>query len=159
MTNVTILNPSIPNLPMSRERITRALSLSREERLIELMGSLGDIPAFEYLRKPQTGLIMVKARADARNTPFNLGEVLVTRCSVSVLGRVGHAYIMGDVPEKSLAAALADALAQDDRYREGIEKIVLSLEADLARERAKTTDKIKKTKVEFFTLVRGEDAE
>jgi alpha-D-ribose 1-methylphosphonate 5-triphosphate synthase subunit PhnG len=123
------------------------------------MGQLGDLPPFEYLRKPQKGLVMVKARADAHNAPFNLGEALATRCSLSVNGNVGHAYVLGDEPTKCLAAALADALAQDPDYRPAIEQIALALEMDLARERAAKLEKIQKTKVEFFTLVRGEDAD
>ncbi|MDR2387566.1 MAG: phosphonate C-P lyase system protein PhnG [Deltaproteobacteria bacterium] len=144
-------------MPMERKRIMRALALSQEERLFELMGSLGDLPPFEYLRRPQKGLIMAKARAEATKVAFNLGEVLVTRCSVSVKGRIGHAYILGDVPEKCLAAALAEALAQDEVYGPGIEKMVLCLEEDLARARAMENIQTQKTKVEFFTLVRGED--
>ncbi|MDR2366901.1 MAG: phosphonate C-P lyase system protein PhnG [Deltaproteobacteria bacterium] len=144
---------------MERQRIMRALALSRENTLIELMGSLGDIPPFEYLRRPQKGLIMVKARADAKNQAFNLGEALATRCSVNLNGKAGHAYVLGDEPEKCLAAALADALAQDERFRPEIERIALCLEADMARARALEVQKTQKTKVDFFTLVRGEDAD
>ncbi|MDR2300546.1 MAG: phosphonate C-P lyase system protein PhnG [Deltaproteobacteria bacterium] len=144
-------------MPMERKRIMRALALSDADRLIESMGTLGQLPAFIYLRRPQKGLIMAKARADATGAPFNLGEVLVTRCSLSVKGLIGHAYVLGDAPEKCLAAALADALGQDDAYGPAIEDMVLSLEEELARKRANENERTQKTKVEFFTLVRGED--
>ena len=132
---------------MDRARIIRALALSPAERLIELMESLCRLPAFEYLRAPRKGLIMVRAKADAKNQVFNLGEALVTRCSLSVSGFIGHSYILGDEPEKCLTAALADALAQDPSYQKKIEGIVLCLEEDLAGERDAELSKTKKTKV------------
>jgi alpha-D-ribose 1-methylphosphonate 5-triphosphate synthase subunit PhnG len=101
---------------------------------------------------------MVRGCADARYEPFNLGEALVTRCSIALGEFQGHAYVLGDEPEKCLAAALADALAQDCRYLEGVEHLVLALEDDLARERETELKKTRATRVDFFTLVRGEDA-
>ncbi|MDR1677895.1 MAG: phosphonate C-P lyase system protein PhnG [Deltaproteobacteria bacterium] len=150
----------IPKKPvMERARIMRTLALAPESRLIELMENLGDLPAFEYLRTPQKGLVMIRATSAGDELPFNLGEALVTRCSVAVNGFQGHAYILGDDPEKCLAAALADALAQDVRYQMQIENIVQVLESDLRSERTSENNKIKDTRVEFFTLVRGEDAD
>jgi alpha-D-ribose 1-methylphosphonate 5-triphosphate synthase subunit PhnG len=135
----------------------RALALAKTSSLISNLESLGEIPSFEYLREPQKGLIMVRAKAGGGQLVFNLGEALVTRCSVTICGYQGHAYILGDEPEKCLAAALADALAQDRRYQSQIEKIVLALEENINQEKAMEIEKTQKTRVEFFTLVRGED--
>jgi alpha-D-ribose 1-methylphosphonate 5-triphosphate synthase subunit PhnG len=144
---------------MDRVRIMRAMALAEPGRLVSLLDELGEIPSFERLRGPERGLIMVRAKADGGGPVFNLGEALVTRCSVGLGDFQGHAYVLGDEPDKCLAAALADAMAQDGRWRAGIERIALQLEDDLALRRAAELKAALKTRVEFFTLVRGEDAE
>jgi alpha-D-ribose 1-methylphosphonate 5-triphosphate synthase subunit PhnG len=135
------------------------LALADPERLIELIEGLGEIPPFEYLRAPQKGLVMIRVRGENSSLVFNLGEALVTRCSVVINGCLGHAYILGDEPEKCLTAALACALAQDIRYQKEIERIVLALEEEQGKKRREELSKTLQTRVDFFTLVRGEDAD
>ncbi|MBU2410371.1 MAG: phosphonate C-P lyase system protein PhnG, partial [Gammaproteobacteria bacterium] len=52
----------------------------------------------QWLRPPETGLMMVQGRAGGTGERFNLGEVTVTRCALRVGGvsresaKVGVAY-------------------------------------------------------------------
>lgn len=115
-------------------------------------------PAHRMLRAPEVGAVMVRGRAGATGAPFNLGEMSVTRCSLRLdTGEVGHSYVQGRDKEHARNAALIDALAQRPEGAE-IERIVLRplAEAEAARAQARA-EKAAATRVEFFTLVRGED--
>ena len=66
------------------------------------------------MRGPETGLVMVRGRAGGSGSPFNLGEMTVTRCTVQLgSGTAGHAYIAGRDERQAELAAVADALLQD----------------------------------------------
>ncbi|MRG57043.1 phosphonate C-P lyase system protein PhnG [Phyllobacterium sp. SYP-B3895] len=118
-----------------------------------------DKPAVETLRGPETGLVMVRGRIGGSGAPFNLGEATVTRATVRLgSGAVGHAYALGRQGEKVRLAAVFDALWQDDAKRDVVETTVLApiaqrLDEELRTKRAETAA----TKVDFFTMVRGED--
>ena len=63
------------------------------------------------LRAPEIGGVMVRGRAGAVGTAFNLGEMTVTRASVKLAdGTVGHGYVKGRGKDHALQAALIDAL-------------------------------------------------
>jgi alpha-D-ribose 1-methylphosphonate 5-triphosphate synthase subunit PhnG len=113
----------------------------------------------ETLRGPETGLVTVRGRIGGGGAPFNTGEATVTRATVRLpTGQVGHAYALGRDKEKVRLAAILDAIWCVQETRETIqEKVVapllrMSADAD-ARRRAETAA----TKVDFFTMVRGED--
>lgn len=115
-------------------------------------------PAFTWLRAPQIGSTMVRARAGGTGAPFNLGEMTVTRCALTLAsGEVGHAYIQGRRKEDAEAAALVDALMQTE-VAEALQSAVLApLEAEHTAAKAARAAKAAATKVDFFTMVRGED--
>src|SRR5262245_56704895 len=56
-------------------------------------------PRWRVLRAAEVGLAMIRGRAGGTGSPFNLGEMSVTRCAVALEGngatRVGIAYIAG----------------------------------------------------------------
>ena len=113
----------------------------------------------ETLRGPETGLVTVRGRIGGGGAPFNTGEATVTRATVRLpSGQVGHAYALGRDKEKVRLAAIFDATWCEEATRETVqEKVVAPLvrmaaEAD-ARRRAETAA----TRVDFFTMVRGED--
>jgi alpha-D-ribose 1-methylphosphonate 5-triphosphate synthase subunit PhnG len=114
--------------------------------------------AHDVLRAPEVGSVMVRGRVSGTGAPFNLGEMTVTRCSVAVDGVVGHGYVQGRSAEAAKAAALIDAAMQGARAEE-VEAAVLRpiLAAREARAAARA-GKAEATSVDFFTLVRGEDA-
>jgi len=115
-------------------------------------------PAHEVLRAPETGAVMVRGRAGAVGAPFNLGEMTVTRCSVRLTsGEVGHAYVQGRDKTHALHAALTDALMQTDQSHAVDAAIVAPLRDAAQTCRAERAQKAAATKVNFFTMVRGED--
>jgi alpha-D-ribose 1-methylphosphonate 5-triphosphate synthase subunit PhnG len=115
-------------------------------------------PSYRLLRAPETGLVMVQGRAGGTGAPFNLGEMTVTRCSVELPdGTVGHAYVVGRDARHAETAAVLDALLQEPGGRAALEETVVEplLAAREARSRAALT-RAAATRVEFFTMVRGE---
>ncbi len=101
---------------------------------------------------------MVRGRAGGTGAPFNIGEMTVTRCALRLRdGTVGHAYVQGRDKAHAERAALVDALMQTDAAPR-IEAAVLGpLAAEAAAARRARSAKAAATRVEFFTMVRGED--
>jgi alpha-D-ribose 1-methylphosphonate 5-triphosphate synthase subunit PhnG len=116
-------------------------------------------PRYDLLRPAESGLVMVRGRAGGAGMRFNLGEMTMTRCVVRLAsGRAGYGYIAGRDGRHAELAALFDALMQDDARRGQVESLLIRPLAQ-AQSQAKATAERKAaaTKVEFFTLVRGED--
>lgn len=132
------------------------LARVRPERLAALLP--GPLPDHADLRAPEIGAVMVRGRVCATGAPFNLGEMTVTRCSLRLgCGTVGHAYVQGRDRDHARRAALVDALMQTDRAGDLAATVIAPLAADEAAARAQRAGKAAATRVEFFTLVRGED--
>ena len=111
------------------------------------------------VRGPEVGLVMLRGRAGGGGAAFNLGEASVVRATVKLgSGEVGHAVVLGRDAEHACRAAHLDALWQRPDWRGRVEAEVLrparAAEAEGALKRAEETEA---TRVEFFTLVRGED--
>jgi alpha-D-ribose 1-methylphosphonate 5-triphosphate synthase subunit PhnG len=141
----------------SRSKLSRAAALADRAVLLALIEDLCPLPPFEYIREPQRGLLMIRGRIGATGQPFNLGEALATRCSVKIRGTAGHGYCLGDDPPRALATALLDALASVPAYSSHISKIHLLLEDSVRALNKAAFREALKTRVEFFTLIRGEN--
>lgn len=127
-------------------------------RAAALLRDVMEQPAFTWLRPPEVGSVMVRGRAGGSGAPFNLGEMSVTRACLQLdCGTVGHAYIQGRDKAAAETAALIDALMQTDAAAQIADYVLspLRTEAD-ARHNSRAT-KAAATKVEFFTMARGED--
>ena len=113
----------------------------------------------ETLRRPETGLVMLRGRIGGEGAPFNVGEATVTRAAVRLpTGETGFSYVLGRDKDKAHLAALADALWQQDATRAAIEeRLVRPVQARLAQEERRSAVQAAATKVEFFAMARGED--
>ena len=108
------------------------------------------------MRGPEIGLVMLRGRMGATGNAFNVGETTVTRCTVKLAsGREGHAYVQGRNGEHAQRAALCDALFQEQPER--LKPVLLALGAEIQSARLATSSKAAATKVDFFTMVRGDD--
>jgi len=121
--------------------------------------ALGLAPAHSYLRAPEVGGVMVRGRAGGTGAPFNLGEMTITRCALKLEeeGTVGHAYVQGRDKEKARQAALLDALLQTGAAEQVRAQVLVPLDAEMGAQAAARAAKAAATKVDFFTMVRGED--
>ena len=130
--------------------------------LVELRAGLSAAepnPQYTVIRKPEIGLVMLRGRVGGKGAPFNLGEATVTRAAVRLAsGETGFSYILGRDQERARLAALVDALWQCAGKRSVIERHILSpIRARIDAEGVKSAAQAAATKVDFFTLVRGED--
>lgn len=145
-----------PPSPAARKSWMSTLAKAPSARLTAL---IPDLPDHSILRQPEVGTVMVQGRMGGTGGRFNLGEMTVTRCSVRLgCGTVGHAWVQGRDKSHARRTAIVDALMQTNAAPH-LQITVLGVLAAEA-EAANTTraGKAAATKVEFFTLVRGEDA-
>ncbi len=119
---------------------------------------VGDRPAYTLLRPAETGLVMVRGRISGTGAPFNLGEMTMTRCAVRLAdGPVGFGHVAGRGRRHAELAALFDAMLQDARWQAALQsELIDALSAARAETRRRAEAEIAATKVDFFTMVRGE---
>lgn len=124
-----------------------------------LAALMPDLPDHSFLRRPEVGAVMVQGRAGGTGAPFNLGEITVTRCSVQLAdGSVGHAWVQGRDGPHATRAAIVDALMQAPQAAVLGQGVLDVLQHESQAKRQVRSEKAAATKVDFFTLVRGEDA-
>jgi alpha-D-ribose 1-methylphosphonate 5-triphosphate synthase subunit PhnG len=141
-----------------RQKWMGVLAKANAQTIETLWESVPDKPDWTCIRPPETGMVMVRARAGGTGQRFNMGEMTVTRCVIRLTdGGVGHAYIAGREKRHAELAAVIDALMQDPERRAELQGSVLSAltEAQEAA-RDRTARRTAATKVNFFTMVRGE---
>jgi alpha-D-ribose 1-methylphosphonate 5-triphosphate synthase subunit PhnG len=116
------------------------------------------LPVHENLREPENGLVMVRGRIGGDGAAFNLGEATVSRAAVRLAtGEVGFGYTLGRDRQKAQLIALCDALIQTAAHAERVEAQVLApLRAAMISERNAKAAETAATRVDFYTLVRGE---
>jgi len=119
---------------------------------------LPDLPPHRFLRMPEVGAVMVQGRAGGTGAPFNLGEMTVTRCTVELEGgAVGHAHVQGRDKAHTTRAAVIDALMQGPEAQAVHDAVLAPLAEAERATRKRRAEKVAATRVEFFTLQRGED--
>jgi alpha-D-ribose 1-methylphosphonate 5-triphosphate synthase subunit PhnG len=142
-----------------RRAAMAVLADARVDEIERGLQSVLDRPDYVELRAPEIGLVMLRGRIGGEGAPFNFGEATVTRAAVRIpSGEVGFAYVLGRDQKKARLSAICDALWQNASYREAVERDVLApirtrAETERVHQRAQTAA----TRVDFFTLVRGED--
>ena len=142
-----------------RRRAMGAIACMPAELLAERYAGFGEAPPAVPVRGPEVGLVMLRGRAGGGGAPFNLGEASVVRATVKLgSGEVGHAVVLGRDAAHARMAAHLDALWQraDWRGRVDADVVAPALTAAAAEAGARA-EETEATRVDFFTLVRGED--
>lgn len=149
-------DPIAPDPIVARRQALMALiaETTREEIAAAVDGLL---PAADDLRRPESGLVMLRGRMGGDGRAFNLGEATVTRAAVRLAdGRTGFAYQLGRDVEKARLSAVLDALCQGAEHP-AVEAALAPVRARVEAERATRARQVAATRVDFFTMVRGED--
>ncbi len=135
------------------------LAQAKRQEISEGLALIGESIAHVDLRPPETGLVMLRGRIGGNGAPFNVGEATVTRCAVQLpSGEVGFSYSLGRDRDKARLAAVCDALWQSGTHRNAVEQHVLApVRLRLQAERTEADERTAATRVDFFTMVRGED--
>ncbi|MBU0644028.1 MAG: phosphonate C-P lyase system protein PhnG [Alphaproteobacteria bacterium] len=144
--------------PAARKAWMSVLAKSNPKDLNAGLAAFGALPTFDWLRRPEIGGVMVRGRMGGTGTAFNLGEMTATRCSLRLeTGEVGHAYVQGRDTRHAEQAAIVDAMMQGPNAAAVQAAVLTPLSEALATQRLKRAEKAAATKVDFFTMVRGED--
>lgn len=116
-------------------------------------------PAATPIRGPEIGMVMLRGRAGGGGAVFNLGEATVTRATVKLeTGEVGHAIVLGRHLQKASIVAHLDALSQLPAWVRVIETdFVTPVLAEQDEARIRQAEETEATRVDFFTMARGED--
>ena len=140
-----------------RKAAMTVLAHSATAEIAERLGVLV-LPAHENLRAPEHGLVMVRGRIGGDGAPFNLGEATVSRAAVRLSsGEVGFGYVLGRDGDKARMIALCDALVQSSDHASMIEaQVVAPLQAAMMARRDQSAAEAAATRVDFYTMVRGE---
>lgn len=144
---------------LSRREAMAILARAPGRQLQQLWRESGLPDEASLLRGPETGLVALRGRIGGGGAPFNFGEATVTRASVKLsTGEIGHAYALGREREKVRISAIIDALRQRRQFAAEVdEKILRPLARSLREDDERRRAEIAATRVEFFTMTRGED--
>jgi len=137
-----------------------AMAVLAHSETVDIAGRLEAIalPTHEDLREPENGLVLVRGRIGGDGAPFNLGEATVSRAAVRLsTGEVGFGYTLGRDRQKARMIALCDAMVQSDQLAAAVEaQVIVPLRAAMIARRDRKAAEAAATRVDFYTLVRGE---
>lgn len=141
----------------SRRNWLAVLARATRDELEQALGARAPGLRFEHLRRPESGMVMLRARMGGTGDAFNLGEATLTRCTVRLAdGQVGCGHVLGRDARRAELVALFDALLQEPAYRSTLQaQVVEPLRARQQADRAAAAQAAAGSRVEFFTMVRG----
>ena len=111
---------------------------------------------YDVLLGPEIGSIMIQGRAGGSGDKFNLGEATLTKCIVKFQEKTGYSYHLGRNLIKSEYGAILDALMQIESYHSKLLMYVKEFQEEIQKEKTKIIAGSSESKVDFFTMVRGD---
>lgn len=150
--------PDVPE-QAARQAWIRLLGQMPVADLEMAWADLPEPPEYSLLKPAEAGLVMVRGRAGGNGQVFHLGEMTVTRCVVRLRqGRTGVSYVPGRSRRHGELAAVFDAMLQTDTPAAAALRSRLNQFEQRRRSAlVQREGKVAGTRVNFFTLVRGED--
>lgn len=142
----------------ARQHIMSLCAEATRDELATAVAACGYAGDVAVLRRPESGLVMVRGRTGGDGDAFNLGEMTITRCVVRLdTGADGYAFVPGRDGERARAAATIDALVQTPELAGAVDAALAPIRQRLASDLALAEQRTAATRVNFFTLTRGED--
>ena len=140
-----------------RQAWMEILAKSSVTDIEQQMKTLGKLPSYSFLRQPEIGLTMVRGRAGGTGEVFNLGEMTITRCVIKILNTTGFGYVGGRSKRHAELAAVCDGLLQQEKWQKIVNtQVIQPLATIIQQKKDKQQRQTEATKVEFFTMLRGE---
>ena len=142
----------------TRQRWMSVLAHSRPDELLAHWQTLNLSPQFERIRAAETGLTQLQGRMGGTGKRFVMGDMTITRAVIQLDGGVyGYSYVSGRNKSHAELCAVIDALLQMQGMDELLHKRVIAPLAALQQERRQQRAReVASSRVDFFTLVRGE---
>ncbi|MDR3588393.1 MAG: phosphonate C-P lyase system protein PhnG [Negativicutes bacterium] len=119
-------------------------------RLAEEIAKNHDV---QVLRAPETCTMMLQAIDSVGQTPFYLGEVLMTEAAVAIGGRTGYGFALEDEPERAVCIAVIDAaLSAGVAESDYIRKIIAAEAGRIMARRSQENGLVAATRVNFAIM-------
>lgn len=147
--------------------MTEQSTMTRRQEWMQILAKAGqdllqyqaqiDGLQYEYIRAPEAGMVMVRGRAGGTGQAFNVGEVTVSRCVVRLAdGNMGYSYVLGRSLLQAELAAVVDGMLQSASGAQWFEQIIVPLKEAQQLKRQQREQEVVGSKVNFFTMVRGD---
>ncbi|ELE5476663.1 phosphonate C-P lyase system protein PhnG [Escherichia coli] len=132
----------------TRQHWMSVLAHSQPAELAARLNALNITADYEVIRTAETGLVQIQARMGGTGERFFAGDATLTRAAVRLTdGTLGY------------SCALIDALMQQSRHFQNLsETLIAPLDADRMARIAARQAEVNASRVDFFTMVRGDNA-
>lgn len=143
-----------------RQRWMAVLAHSLPEELARYVDTLRIAPQYQTLRPAETGLVQIQGRMGGTGSRFYTGDATLTRAVIRLNnGLCGYSWVLGRNKPHAERCAVIDALMQDPQhYPSLLETLIAPLEAHRAARLQTRAGQVNASRVDFFTLVRGDNA-
>lgn len=113
----------------------------------------------QVIRPAETGLVQIQARMGGTGSRFFAGDATLTRAVVRLpSSTLGYSYLLGRNQAHAERCAVLDALLQEPSHFQALmETLINPLEAERQARLDARQAEISPSKVNFFTLVRGDN--
>lgn len=150
----------VPGTQAERQAWLAILARADLVDLEDAVSGLENKPDYYFDRAPEFGMVMSEGRAGGTGRRFNLGHVSITRAALRLKsGERGVGYCLGQNEKKAEYIALFDALLQTDQADLINEQLIEPLQQKQTEDRNISSQKSASSSVDFFTMVRGENAD
>ena len=130
---------------------------SYESHLKNCIENINYTKDYKIIYGPNVGSIMIRGRLGGNGDPYNLGEATLTKCVIKLEeGTTGYSYHLGRDKIRAEYAAVLDALMQDKNYYFKLQSMILDLKDKINKKENHIINESNSSKVDFFTLVRGD---
>ncbi|GHK97336.1 phosphonate C-P lyase system protein PhnG [Escherichia coli] len=143
----------------TRQHWMSILAHSQPAELAARLKALNITADYEVIRAAETGGADSGADGWHRRTLF-AGDATLTRATVRLTdGTLGYSWVLGRDKQHAERCALIDALMQQTRHFQNLsETLIAPLDADRMARIAARQAEVNASRVDFFTMVRGDNA-
>ena len=147
------------NAVIPRKRWLSVLAGSSAKALSQRWQSLNLAPQYSVVRAPEIGLTRLQARIGATGKRFVMGDMTITRAVIRLEnGICGYSYVSGRDKDHAERCAIIDAMLQQPEYHDLVHHHIIAPLAEMREaDRQQRAREVASSKVDFFTLVRGEN--
>ena len=144
----------------TRQHWMSVLAHSQPAELAARLNALNITADYEVIRAAETGLVQIQARMGGTGERFFAGDATLTRAAVRLTdGILGYSWVLGRDKQHAERCALIDALMQQSRHFQNLsETLIAPLDADRMARIAARQAEVNASRVDFFTMVRGDNA-
>ncbi|MGL5701448.1 MAG: phosphonate C-P lyase system protein PhnG [Kluyvera sp.] len=144
----------------TRQHWMSVLAHSQPAELAARINALNITADYDIIRAAETGLVQIQARMGGTGARFFAGDATLTRAAVRLSnGTLGYSWVLGRDKQHAERCAMLDALLQQPvHFQTLIETLITPLDANRMARIAARQAEVNASRVDFFTLVRGDNA-